>query len=104
MVLGDRSRRTLMPLTERVRPRSPTSDFADERTGSWWLIGCDLDGAQDARQAGRVGHLQVCEIAGPNPAKIVVLLGCGVDRFPFPARDEERVHVEGGVTDRHRNG
>jgi hypothetical protein len=29
---------------------------------------------------------------------------CGVDRFPFPARDEERVHVEGGVADRHRNG
>jgi hypothetical protein len=51
-----------------------------------------------------VGHLQVCEIAGPEPAKIVVLLGCGVDRFPVPASDEERVHVEGGVIDRHRDG
>jgi hypothetical protein len=51
-----------------------------------------------------VGHLQVREFAGPEPAKVVVLLGCGVDRFPFPASDEERVHVEGGVTDRHRDG
>jgi hypothetical protein len=51
-----------------------------------------------------VGHLQVCEIAGPEPAKIVVLLGCGVHRFPVPARDEERVHVEGGITDRDRDG
>jgi hypothetical protein len=51
-----------------------------------------------------VGNVQVCEVAGPEPAKIVVLLGCGVDRFPFPARDEERVHVEGGVPDRHRDG
>ncbi len=51
-----------------------------------------------------MGHLQVCEIAGPEPAKIVVFLGCGIDRFPFPARDEERVQVKGGVTDRHREG
>jgi len=51
-----------------------------------------------------VGHLQVCEIAGLEPAKIVVLLGCGVDRFPFPSRDKEHVHVEGGVIDHHRDG
>ena len=51
-----------------------------------------------------MGQLQVCEIAGAEPAKIVVLLGCRVDRFPVPARDEERVHVEGGVADRHGNG
>jgi hypothetical protein len=51
-----------------------------------------------------VGHLQGGEIVGPEPAKIVVLLGCGVDRFATPARDEERVQVKGGVTDRHRDG
>ena len=50
-----------------------------------------------------MGDLQVCEIAGPEPAKIVVLLGRGVDRFPVPPRDEERMYVEGGVTDRHRD-
>jgi hypothetical protein len=33
-----------------------------------------------------------------------VLLGRGVDRFPFPASDKERMHVEGGVIDRHRDG
>jgi len=63
-----------------------------------------VDGAQDPRQAGRVGHRQVGEIAGPEPAEIVVLLGCGVDRIPFPTGDDERVHVEGGVTDGHRDG
>jgi len=49
-----------------------------------------------------VGHRQVREIAGPEPAKVVVLLGSGVDGFPFPAPDEERVHVERGVTNRDR--
>lgn len=50
------------------------------------------------------GQLKVGEIAGPEPPKIVVLLGCGVDGFPFPARDDERIHLEGGVTDHHREG
>jgi hypothetical protein len=60
------------------------------------LVGGDLHGANNARQADRVGQLQVCEIARPEPAKVVVLVGYGVDRFPFPTRDKERVHVEGG--------
>jgi len=68
------------------------------------LAGGDLHGANNAGQAGRVGQLQVCEIAGPEPAKVVVLVGCGVDRFPFPTRDKERVHIEGGVTDCHGDG
>jgi len=67
------------------------------------LFGCEPDRTQNARQAGRVGHRHVGEILGPEPAKIVVLVGCGVDRFPVPARDEEGVHVEGVVDDRHRD-
>ena len=63
-----------------------------------------LDGAQDARQAGRVGHLQACELAGPEPAQVVVLLGGGVDGFSVPARHEERVQVERGVAARHGDG
>ena len=49
-------------------------------------------------------HLQVDETTEREPAKLVMLLGRGIDRLPVPARDEERVHVEGWVTDRHRNG
>ncbi len=48
-----------------------------------------------------VRQRQAREIPGPEPAKIVVLLGRGVDGLPVPARDEERVHLEGGVADRH---
>jgi hypothetical protein len=67
-------------------------------------FGGDPEGAQEARQTGRVSQRQVCELAGPEPAKIVVFVRCGVDRFPVPAADEERVQVEGGITDRHREG
>jgi hypothetical protein len=49
-----------------------------------------------------VGHLQVRQVAGPKPAKVIVFSRCEVDRFPVPAGDEERVHVESGVTDRDR--
>jgi len=51
-----------------------------------------------------VGHLQNMEIAGLEPAKIVVFLRFRVEGFPFPARDEERVHLESGVRHRHRDG
>jgi hypothetical protein len=51
-----------------------------------------------------VSQLQVRKITGPEPAKIVVLLRSRVDRFPFPSRDNERVYVERGVADRHRDG
>lgn len=78
--------------------------WSSEACGSWRLIGCDRYGAQDARQALRVGHLQIREITGPEPAKIVVLLGCGVDGFSVPARNEKCVHVEGRIADRHRDG
>ncbi len=43
------------------------------------------------------------EVGGPEPAKVVVLMGCGVDRLPVPSCHEERVHVQGGVVERHRD-
>lgn len=50
-----------------------------------------------------MGHPQVRELVRPEPAQVVVLLGCGVDRFSCPVGDEEPVHVQGGVADRHRD-
>jgi hypothetical protein len=64
--------------------------------GSWLLTGRDVGRAQDAQQRFWMGQPEVCEIAGTEPAKIILLFGRGVDRFPGPARDEEPVHLEVG--------
>lgn len=64
----------------------------------------DLNRTHHARQAGGVGHPQAGELVGSEPAKIVMLLGRGVAEFPVPPRDEECVHLEGGVTEPHRDG
>jgi hypothetical protein len=51
-----------------------------------------------------MGELQIWELGGPEPPEVIVLFGFGVDRLPVPARDEERVQLEGRVADRHREG
>jgi hypothetical protein len=51
-----------------------------------------------------VGQVQVWEIAGVEPAEIVVLVRGGVDRFAVPARYEEGIHGERVVTDSNRDG
>lgn len=68
------------------------------------LFRCDIDGSQDARQAGQVGQSQRCKIVGSKPAKVVMLVGCGVYWFAVPSRDKERMHFKGWVAVRHRDG
>ncbi len=51
-----------------------------------------------------MGQVHFSELAGAEPAEIVVLIRCGVDRFAVPARDEEGAHVKRLVTDSNRHG
>ena len=65
---------------------------------------CDLDGAHERRHSLRVRVFQVREFVCAEPAKVIVFFRRGVCRFSDPVRDEERVHPDVGVINRHRDG
>jgi len=46
---------------------------------------------------GELGPAEVVDVADVEPADLVMLVGCGVDRLPDPVSDDTHGHRQAGV-------